>query len=65
MIHWKNRPIDQLSKGELQDALKESVGLMLDNTRYSRGSETLHTFTFGVAAGVAVSLLGMSISWFT
>ena len=31
MIHWKNRPITDLSKAELRKALGQSVGMLLDS----------------------------------
>ncbi len=62
MINWKNTPIDQLTKAELRQALKESVGFILDNKTNNDGGEWLHTFSFGIVAGVLVSVVGISLT---
>ena len=59
MINWKNKPIGQLSEAELRQALKESVGLVLEDKSTTDVNEWLHTFSFGVAAGVITTLVGL------
>ena len=65
MLHWKNKPIDQLSKAELVAALTESVSLVLSRTDngsdQTNGSQVLPPFIAGIAVGAAIFMLGSFI----
>lgn len=65
MLHWKNKPIDQLSKAELVAALTESVSLVLSRTDHGAdqndGSQVLPTFVAGIAVGAVIFMLGSFI----
>ena len=62
MIHWKNKPIDTLSKEELRQALGESVRTMMQNTAVSSNDDLVKMYTLGVGSGVAIALTGMLIA---
>lgn len=62
MLHWKNKPIDQLSKAELQKALSDSVGMVLANKAVDQNSDIFATFMMGLAAGAFIAITGVYFS---
>lgn len=65
MIHWKNKPIDRLSREELQQALLEAVRSNISPGAAPVGS--IHDgFVFGLATGAVLSLAGLLMAsvWF-
>jgi len=59
MLHWKNKPIDQLSKQELQKALTDSIGTVLTQQGTDKNSEVFSTFLVGLMTGAFIAVLGV------
>lgn len=59
MIHWKNKPIDQLSKQELKTALFELAQVSVLNKKMVYESNTITPFAMGALSGALVAFLGM------
>ena len=62
MLHWKNKPIDKLSKQELQNALQDSVGAMLSNNSNTNSSDMFTSFITGFGCGALICVLGVFIA---
>ena len=58
MLHWKNKPIDQLSKEELKQALADSVVIALkkDNA-HIENADVLPAFVTGIFSGMIATAL--------
>ena len=54
MIQWKNKPIDNLSKKDLQTALAESVTHMMQGSVAQSSDTVAFAFIFGVFSSTAV-----------
>lgn len=62
MLHWKNTPIDQLSKTQLQSALVEAIELRLkSNTGFHHG-DLFSTFSTGLFTGIGISIVAILIN---
>ena len=62
MLHWKNKPIDKLSKQELQQALRDSVGTLLAKNPTDQSGDVLSIFLMGLASGAVVAIIGVYLS---
>lgn len=62
MLYWKQKPIDQLTKIELQKALSESVSLILSNRNHTNSNELITTFITGIIIGTIIALTGMYLA---
>ena len=65
MLYWKRKPIDQLSKAELREALSEVVPLVMERSDTNKPNDIFSAFTIGVFVGLAAAalcvLIGTSI----
>ena len=57
MIQWKNRPIDNLSKKDLQAALAESVTHMMRGNVVQSSDTVAFAFIFGAFSSAALFAL--------
>lgn len=57
MIQWKNKPIDNLSKKDLQAALAESVTHMMRGSVAQSSDSVAFAFIFGVFSSSALFAL--------
>ena len=61
MVHWKNKPINELNKQELQEALLQSLKISFDDQTVAAGNDMFKTFIFGFGAGAFLVLAGLII----
>ena len=54
MLYWRNKPIDQLSKAELREAVADSVALVLKEDRKDNADEILQAFSLGAFTSLVV-----------
>lgn len=62
MIHWRNRPIDRLTREELQQALIEAVRQSVAPNA-APATSICDSFAFGLFAGAALSLVGLGAAF--
>lgn len=62
MIHWKNRPISELSRSEMHDALLEMSRIAFDRKDAIIQSSPFLPFVLGAVAGSALSILSFSVA---
>ena len=58
MLRWKNKPINDLTKEELQQALGEAIYIELSGKNYIYNNDLLYSFATGIVFGTAVSIFG-------
>ncbi|MBL1406405.1 MAG: hypothetical protein COC00_010515 [Rhizobiales bacterium] len=61
MIHWKNKPIDKLSKNELQDALLQAVKMNISKSTFVETTNQPFIFTLGFSVGTFIAIAGFTI----
>lgn len=61
MIQWKNKPIEELSKGELQDALLQSVKMNVSGEAFIDTTNQSFIFTLGFSVGTFIAVAGFTI----
>lgn len=61
MIHWKNRPIDRLSREELQQALADAVRHSLSPA--TPASSIHDSFLLGLFTGAGLAVLGLAAAF--
>lgn len=61
MIHWKNKPIDKLSKSELQTALLQSVNMNVSKDTFVETTNQPFIFTLGFSVGTFIAIAGFTI----
>jgi len=61
MIHWKNRPIDRLSRDELQQALADAVRQSLSPA--TPASSIHDSFLLGLCTGAGLAVLGLAAAF--
>ena len=61
MIHWKNRPISELSRDELRQALSEALHQSLSGNATPVNALS-DSFFLGVLSGAAIAVAGFAIS---
>lgn len=61
MIHWKNKPIDKLTKNELQDALLQSVKMNVSKDTFVETTNQPFIFTLGFSVGSFIAIAGFTI----
>lgn len=61
MIQWKNKPIKELSKDELQDALLQSVKMNVSNETFTDTTNQSFIFTLGFSVGAFIAVAGFTI----
>lgn len=62
MLHWKNKPIDRLSKAELQQALADSVETVLVTQSNTEEDESFTSFVLGILTGCVLAVIGIGIA---
>lgn len=61
MIHWKNKPLDKLSKSELQDALLQAVKMNVSKGSFVGTTNQPFVFTLGFSVGTFIAIAGFTI----
>lgn len=61
MIHWKNKPIDRLTKSELQDALLQAVKMNVSKNSFVETTNQPFIFTLGFSVGTFIAIAGFTI----
>ena len=61
MIYWKNKPVNQLNRQELQEALLQSLKTSLEDNNTIVGDDIFKIFAFGFSTGVILVLTGLFI----
>jgi hypothetical protein len=62
MLYWKTKPINKLTKSELQEALSESVKLVLLKQEYRPLDEWVTSFATGIIVGTIIALCGVYLA---
>ena len=55
MLHWKNKPIDSLSKSELQEALQDALPIMMGTQSADTAVDNLSAFVIGAFTGMGIT----------
>lgn len=61
MIQWKNKPIDKLSKSELQAALFQSVTMNVSKSTFVETTNQPFIFALGFSIGIFIAIAGFTI----
>lgn len=62
MLYWKTKPIDKLTRTELQEALSESVKLILSKHEHRPLDEWVTAFATGIIVGTIIALCGVYLA---
>ena len=55
MLHWKNKPIDTLSKSELQEALQDALPIMMGTHASDTAVDNFSAFVVGAFTGMGIA----------
>ncbi|MFK7902422.1 MAG: hypothetical protein AB8B49_06225 [Nitratireductor sp.] len=61
MINWKNKPINELSRNELIDALTQAINLNFTKQGFRASNNVGSTFALGFGSGVFIAISGFLI----